>query len=64
MTDSKSKYHACATCVHFVAERKGGKMIYSCARLGYDTKPAYKFNCWTPKPHIVKLMKTETTEEK
>ncbi len=36
-----------------------GKMKYSCARLGYETMPAYQFNCWEPKAHIVKLMERE-----
>nr|WP_077618536.1 hypothetical protein [Bacillus sinesaloumensis] len=61
MYQAKSKYHACATCVHFIAERKDGKMSYRCSRLNYDTKPEYQFNCWEPKPHILKLM---TSEEK
>lgn len=40
-------------------------MKYSCERLGYETKPNYIFNCWDPKPHIIKLIdKEETTEDK
>ncbi|MFS0823029.1 hypothetical protein [Bacillus sp. 1P02SD] len=62
LSESKSKYHACATCMNFAAERKNGIMTYRCVRLGYDTKPEYRFNCWEPKPHILKLM--ETSEEK
>lgn len=48
--------------MNFAAERKNGIMTYRCVRLGYETKPKYQFNCWEPKPHILKLM--ETSEEK
>ncbi|WP_240628558.1 hypothetical protein [Bacillus salacetis] len=54
-----SRYHACATCRHFSAERMDGKMLYHCKRLGFETKPEYQFNCWNPKDHIRKLMKKE-----
>lgn len=50
-------FHCCATCVHFMAEKLEAEMSYKCSRLGYVTKPNYKFNCWTPKDHIKKLMK-------
>ncbi|GLY09748.1 hypothetical protein Bbad01_09640 [Bacillus badius] len=32
-------------------------MRYYCARLQYETKPAYQFNCWNPKDQVVKLLK-------
>jgi hypothetical protein len=51
-----SRYHACATCRNFSAEKIDGKMHYQCTRLGYETKPAYQFNCWEPKEHVRKLM--------
>jgi hypothetical protein len=54
-----SRYHACATCKHFSAERVDGKMQYHCERLGYETRPDYQFNCWNPKDHIRDLMKKE-----
>jgi hypothetical protein len=50
-------FHVCATCIHFRAERAGGKMEYRCGRLGYETKPHYQFNCWVPKDNVKKLMK-------
>ncbi|WP_413465948.1 hypothetical protein [Metabacillus litoralis] len=53
----KKTYHVCATCIHFQAERKGKRMVYTCSRLKYETKPSYKFECWTPKDHVTKLMK-------
>ncbi|TYS66628.1 hypothetical protein [Bacillus infantis] len=49
-------FHACATCIHFQAERAGGKMEYRCRRLGFDTLPYYQFNCWDPKENVRKLM--------
>ncbi|MGR6898911.1 hypothetical protein [Rummeliibacillus sp. BSL5] len=49
-------FHCCATCQYFKAERVAEGMKYYCSRLGYETKPAYKFDCWDPKEHIIKLM--------
>ncbi|YBZ95089.1 hypothetical protein M1E09_07800 [Bacillus sp. AK031] len=57
-----SRFHACATCQHFSAERRHGKMHYQCKRLGFDTRPDYQFNCWTPKEHIKELMDKEGEE--
>lgn len=54
-----SRYHACATCKHFSAERHEGNMQYKCERLGFDTRPDYQFNCWNPKEHIKHLMEKE-----
>ncbi|WP_253702039.1 hypothetical protein [Bacillus sp. FJAT-27445] len=50
-------FHCCATCQHFRAEKKIEGMKYFCTRLGYETKPKYKFNCWSPKEHVQELMK-------
>nr|WP_242035276.1 hypothetical protein [Mesobacillus harenae] len=52
----ENPFHACATCVHFRADKPAGNMTYTCSRLGFETKPAYKFQCWKPKQHIIKLM--------
>ena len=49
-------FHACSTCVNFLAIKKDIGMRYFCDRLGYETKPNYKFNCWEPKEHVKKLM--------
>nr|WP_251551811.1 hypothetical protein [Neobacillus muris] len=49
-------YHCCATCKNFLAERKNGQMVYYCKRLGYQTKTAYKFNCWDPREDIQKRL--------
>lgn len=39
--------HFCATCQHLRHERRGK---FVCARLGYETRPRWKFNCWSPRP--------------
>lgn len=57
------KFHACATCKNFIAQRKSGEMTYKCSRLGFDTKPSYQFNCWDPKDHVKKLMKKRSIED-
>ncbi|WML48832.1 hypothetical protein RCG23_01490 [Neobacillus sp. PS3-34] len=49
-------FHCCAACRHFKAERKNGVMVYNCSRLGYQTMPSYKFNCWDPAEKVKKLM--------
>ncbi|MEM1501976.1 hypothetical protein RG959_01015 [Domibacillus sp. 8LH] len=59
MTFLNSRFHACATCRHFEALREPGGMKYTCSRLGFETKPDYRFNCWDPKEHVKKLMKKE-----
>nr|WP_239581223.1 hypothetical protein [Jeotgalibacillus terrae] len=54
---SHNPFHVCATCIHFHSDKtKSGRMRYFCERLGYETKPGYKFNCWEPKEHVKKLM--------
>ncbi|WP_408607785.1 hypothetical protein [Bacillus xiapuensis] len=32
-------------------------MRYFCRRLGYHTKPEYRFDCWNPKEPVIRLMK-------
>ncbi|MCM3236758.1 hypothetical protein M3589_03365 [Heyndrickxia oleronia] len=58
----KNRFHVCATCIHFHAEKLDHGMHYSCSRLGYETKPNYTFDCWTPKDHIIKLIEKEQGE--
>lgn len=53
---NSNRYHACATCINFKAEKQEGKMRYYCGRLGYETKTHYQFACWDPKEHVKKLM--------
>lgn len=50
-------FHCCATCRHFKAEKQADGMKYYCSRLGYETRTTYKFNCWSPKEQVIKLMK-------
>ncbi len=49
-------FHFCASCVHFETLKKKGSILYRCSRLGYETKPDYKFNCWEPKEQVRKLI--------
>ncbi len=52
----ESRFHCCATCVNFRAERSNEGVRTFCSRLGYDTNPKYQFNCWTPKPQVINKM--------
>nr|WP_236784376.1 hypothetical protein [Alteribacter salitolerans] len=52
-------YHCCATCSHFQVIKIPGRVYYKCRRLGFETRPDYKFNCWEPKAHVKSLMKKE-----
>lgn len=52
----KKNFHACATCIHFQSVKLDNGMVYRCKRLGFETKPQYKFDCWVPMPHVKKLM--------
>ncbi|MCD7033430.1 hypothetical protein LRR81_04245 [Metabacillus sp. GX 13764] len=53
----KHSFHCCAACVHFRAGRKeSGGMEYLCSRLGFQTKPEYSFDCFTPSEKVKKLM--------
>ncbi|CAM3892956.1 hypothetical protein D1970_13815 [Mesobacillus zeae] len=54
-----NRFHACATCVNFCSVRDERGVQYYCSRLGYETKPDYKFNCWEPKEHVKNLMEKE-----
>jgi hypothetical protein len=53
----QDSFHACATCIYYLVEKKNSQITYKCSRLGYETKPTHKFNCWTPKEKVIKLMK-------
>ncbi|WP_026676587.1 hypothetical protein [Fictibacillus gelatini] len=54
--NKQRNFHCCASCIHYHIEKIDGRTIYMCARLGYETKPTYKFNCWTPKENVKKLI--------
>ncbi|WP_423407179.1 hypothetical protein AABM38_15160 [Heyndrickxia sp. MSNUG] len=55
-----SRFHACATCIHFRPEKSGDSLKYYCARLGFETKTHYQFDCWNPRENIKKLMARES----
>nr|WP_180968320.1 hypothetical protein [Cytobacillus massiliigabonensis] len=57
-------FHACATCIHFQAEKTQKGMRYFCKRLGYETRPNYQFNCWAPKKNVQKLINKRMEENK
>ncbi|AEJ39909.1 hypothetical protein TPY_1728 [Sulfobacillus acidophilus TPY] len=43
--------HFCATCVwirHVAPHR------FICRRLGWETRPRWKFRCWTPRPEYMR----------
>lgn len=54
---NSKEYQVCAACTHFQSFRSGGKMMYRCGRLGFETKPDYSFDCWTPTEKVLNLMK-------
>lgn len=57
-------YHCCATCKWFVVEKEPNRRVsYRCSRLGYETKPAYQFNCWEPKEQIRQKIQQQTELE-
>nr|WP_233096225.1 hypothetical protein [Alicyclobacillus sp. SO9] len=60
-----SRYHCCASCVYFRSERRDrGELLMYCSRLGYDTKPSYQFNCWTPKERVrERILKDEALQD-
>ncbi|CAM3993078.1 hypothetical protein [Alkalicoccus chagannorensis] len=55
----ENRYHCCATCEHFHAAKGDAGMVYHCIRLGYETRPEYKFNCWEPREAIRKKLAEE-----
>lgn len=62
---SSRDVHFCATCQHIQvrpAASPGDPVKFFCARLGYETKPRYKFNCWTPRPAFLPAPPSEAQE--
>ncbi|PFG03174.1 hypothetical protein [Bacillus sp. es.036] len=58
MAGRYSRFHCCATCIHFEVV-KSARTTYRCGRLGFETKPTYQFNCWEPKEIVKKRMEKE-----
>ncbi|WNC16816.1 hypothetical protein [Brevibacillus brevis] len=54
--EEEQSFHCCASCVHFRVEKETGKVLYRCSRLGYETRPDYRFECWTPTERVKRLM--------
>jgi hypothetical protein len=54
--DQKNSFHCCATCIHFRVEKEPGRVGYRCSRLTYETRPDYRFDCWTPQERVKRLM--------
>jgi hypothetical protein len=52
----ETRFHACATCINFRIDKNGRNVKYYCARLGFETKTHYQFDCWNPKDNVKKLM--------
>ncbi|WP_316246606.1 hypothetical protein [Sutcliffiella horikoshii] len=59
MITKVNRFQACATCKHYQVLKLNTRTVYRCSRLGFDTKPHYKFDCWQPKDNIIQLMKKE-----
>ncbi|WP_372508828.1 hypothetical protein [Pseudalkalibacillus decolorationis] len=53
---SDERFHCCASCIHFRTYRGKKPIEYRCQRLGFQTRPEYKFDCWNPKEQVKKLM--------
>ncbi|GED72395.1 hypothetical protein BRE01_60970 [Brevibacillus reuszeri] len=49
-------FHCCATCIHFRVEKGMSGVSYRCSRLTYETRPDYRFQCWTPTERVKRLM--------
>ncbi|RNB86305.1 hypothetical protein [Brevibacillus panacihumi] len=61
--EPNNPHHCCATCVHFRVERVQGKVGYRCSRLTYETRPDYRFSCWTPTERVKRLMESRENKE-
>ncbi|GIP40837.1 hypothetical protein J31TS4_41170 [Paenibacillus sp. J31TS4] len=56
------EYHCCATCVYYEI-RRGTAERFFCGRLGYATRPSYRFDCWTPKETVRRRLEAEAKLE-
>lgn len=59
MTRSLERFHCCASCKHFLVKRESHGPVWKCNRLGYETRPDYRFRCWDPKPRVKKALEKE-----
>ncbi|MFD2369764.1 hypothetical protein ACFSO0_07280 [Brevibacillus sp. GCM10020057] len=56
--EGSNAYHCCASCIHFRVEKAAGKVTYRCSRLTYETQPHYRFQCWSPRESVRRLMES------
>ncbi len=54
-----NRFQVCAACQHYQVIKLNTHNVYRCSRLGFETKPHYKFNCWKPKEKVLQLMKRQ-----
>jgi hypothetical protein len=55
----ENRFHCCATCEHFLTEKREQGIVYRCSRLAYETRPEWQFHCWSPKERVKRLMAKE-----
>nr|WP_082129759.1 hypothetical protein [Aneurinibacillus tyrosinisolvens] len=56
------EFHCCATCKNFTVEKNDRGINYFCKRLGYNTNPNYRFDCWDPKENVSRLMEKQVNK--
>ena len=49
--------HYCATCRHIVAEAGADAVVFRCRRLGWETRPQWRFRCWQERPASLPMPK-------
>ncbi|QDS34965.1 hypothetical protein [Brevibacillus brevis] len=60
--DTENAFHCCATCIHFRVEKGTEGVSYRCSRLTYETRPDYRFQCWTPTEKVKRLMEARNSQ--
>ncbi|GEC92176.1 MULTISPECIES: hypothetical protein [Brevibacillus] len=60
--ETENAFHCCATCIHFRVEKGTGGASYRCSRLTYETRPDYRFQCWTPTEKVKRLMEARKSQ--
>ncbi len=50
----------CGTCMHILAVHRGdGATQFYCSRLGYETRPGWRFLCWCERPPEVPMARKD-----
>ncbi|WP_429844116.1 hypothetical protein [Brevibacillus sp. FIR094] len=60
--ETENAFHCCATCIHFRVDKGTGGVSYRCSRLTYETRPDYRFQCWTPTEKVKRLMEVRNSQ--